>query len=255
MIPMRHLLELLIALGLVGFVACEGGEDFSLTPEIPCDTENPCPTGYSCRANKCIELGSLGEDETCTETIQCREGLVCREFACQGGCTDLYYLDDCEDGTWCKPVPGETITTDEGVVPAGECAPSECNPAAGDRCADDSACVALSEEVGFCLPYCAYGFDVDGYFDSCEDDGDFDYACQPMGLNSIPVCFPAGGSGAPGVGLPGCDAVWNPCRPGAICYNVVCRELCSEAQLNPCTTGQTCSVVGQRADLAFCRAD
>ncbi len=255
MIPMRYCLFVFLALGAFSSSGCDQGEEINLTPEIPCDADNPCPTGYSCRATKCVEFGSLGEDETCTETIQCEEGLVCRDFVCKGGCTDLWYLDDCSDREWCKPLVGETISTTEGEVPAGECAPSECNPGVSDRCVDGSACVAIAEDVGACLPYCEYGFDLAGYFDSCSDEDGIDYACQPMGLTSIPVCFPAGENDAPAVGLPGCDAVWNPCQPGAICYNVVCRELCAQAQLEPCGTGENCSSVGQRADLAFCRAD
>lgn len=252
---MRYCLSFFTALGLVAFLACGSGEEINLTQAIPCGEDNPCPGGYSCRVNKCVELGSLREDETCTLTDQCQEGLICRDYTCQPGCLDIWYLDDCQPGSWCKPVPGETVPTRDGELPAGECVPSECNPAVSDFCTGGPACVSIATDIGACLPYCEYSFDSDGYYDGCADDGGIDYACQPLGLTSVPVCFPAGVSGAPTVGLPGCDAVRNPCAGGNICFNVVCRQLCSEAQLDPCGTGEVCAAVGQRADLAFCRAD
>jgi hypothetical protein len=235
--------------------ACGGAEDVNLSNEIPCNEDTPCPTGATCLVNKCVTDGTLLANETCSQQEQCVEGLVCRDFVCDEGCTDLYYLDDCGDQTWCKPVPDSIIVTAQGEQPVGECSPSECNPSITAFCNDGSACVAIGTDIGACLPYCEYGFNNGAYFDTCTDSLDLNLACQPLGLTQVPVCMPAGGDEAPRVGLPGCDAVRNPCGAGSVCYDVVCRELCTSGQLDPCNPGQVCAPIGQRTDLSFCRAD
>jgi hypothetical protein len=250
-----YLLCGLLAGGAVG--ACQGEEDVQLSGEIPCSSDNPCPEGSSCLVNKCVGDGSLKEDQTCSRQQQCGDKLICFDFVCTLGCTDLYYLDECVDETWCKPTPGEVLVTASGEeVPVGQCAPSECDPQTETECEPNVACVAITETIGACLPYCEYGFAGGTYFDTC-DDTDANHACQPLGLTHAPVCMIAGGTTAPPVGAPGCDAVRNPCSPGSICFNVVCRRLCAETQPEParCEAGQTCATVGGRADLSYCRSE
>jgi hypothetical protein len=235
--------------------ACDDSADVSLGDARTCSSEQPCASGSTCLAGECVRDGSLVFGDSCNHEAQCGAALICHNFICKNGCSDVYYLDDCADPLWCKPVPGATIPTSDGEIPAGSCAPSECDPAEGERCEDGSACVAIAPHIGACLPYCEYGFMGDDYVDRCEDGFTNDLSCQPLGLNHIPVCLTPGDAGAPAVGEPGCDAIRNPCSAGAICVNVVCRALCTPGQADPCPAGESCTPVADRTDVAYCRAD
>lgn len=258
--PTRWILPLFacvagLTLVVAGGASCGSNEEISLSNEVPCNEHNPCPVGTTCLFDKCIAEGSILRGETCTEQAQCSGLLICRDFACNDGCADLYYLDHCTQQTWCKPVPGSELVINDVTLPAGECAPSECDPSDNsERCADGSACVAIAADVGACLPYCQYGVTGGAYFDTCTDDGRNDFACQPLGTNSIPVCLLAGDETGPTAGIPGCDAIRNPCQAGSVCFAVVCRKLCTASQINPCASGEICAPVGTRTDAAFCRA-
>lgn len=255
MIKRLPVLLALLPLVAISPLSCDGGDEANLSGDIPCSPDNPCGSGATCLNNRCVTNGSLKGGDTCSAQAQCGENLVCVDFVCTRGCTDLYHLDECVDETWCKPVPGSTLELESGdVVPLGECAPSECDPSQTTTCDDGNACVAITTTIGACLPYCQYGFQNDTYFDTCTDTAEVDNACQPLGLTNVPVCIPAGDSGAPAVGIAGCDAVRNPCAAGSICFNVVCRQLCTATQLSPCSVGEVCSTVGDRSDISYCKA-
>lgn len=244
----------LALLGATAGGAC-AGDDVGLTPEIPCAIDNPCPQGSSCLVNTCIGDATLEENEPCSIQRQCGENLVCLDFVCRTGCADLYYKDDCPNDDWCKPRSDITMVTSSGRrIPLGECAPSECDPSQVTFCQDGSACVAVTATIGACLPYCTYGFSNGEYVDTCEDTVENNYACQPLGLTKVPVCLPSGDAEAPALGEPGCDAVRNPCAEGSICFDVVCRRLCTNTQITPCPSGEACLPVGNRADVSYCSA-
>lgn len=246
---------LVSALALVA--GCSGSSHGSnLKPDLHCGSNADCGTDASCLANNCVTNGSLKAGQTCSQQDQCGKGLICHKFVCKPGCLDLYYLDDCADGTWCKPVPGASIQVSETQsIPVGSCAASECDPSSTTTCDDGSACVAISGTVGACLPYCEYGFNSDTYVDNCTDDPGVDDGCQPLGLTQVPVCLPKNDNDPPAVGSPGCDAIRAPCGAGAICVNVVCRQLCTTGQADPCGAGASCVRLGTRPDVFYCRAD
>lgn len=252
----RHMLGASLASCVAALsLTCAGDEDVSLSNEIPCGPTLACPEGASCLVEKCVNDGELLLDETCSLQKQCSEGLICRDFVCRQGCFDLYFIDDCTDQTWCKPLVDATISTADGEFAAGECSPSECDPSQTQTCADGTTCVSVAADVGACLPYCSYSFTGGAYSDGCNDVDGVDHACQPLGLTQVPVCLPVGTESAPAVDLPGCDIVRQPCAAGAICVAVVCRSLCAASQRDPCERGQRCIALGERTDVAYCRAD
>ena len=240
---------------LLGLTACGGTEEKTvLVPNKSCITHSDCDEGASCRVNYCVTDGSLDEGESCTEEQQCGAELVCNDFVCTQGCTDPYYVDDCQNQSWCRPVPGSYTQIHEGdLVALGECTPSECNPSETAWCDAQTACVAITADIGACLPYCEYGYVGATYEDTCTDS-DANYACQPMGLTQIPVCMPSDRDRAPlPAGDAGCDSVLRPCEEGAVCINVVCRQLCTEATfLDLCGVNSSCTSYGDRRDVYYC---
>jgi hypothetical protein len=249
-------MRLPFCLALSCALACDAEGGVDLGEANACSESNPCRGQATCLADRCIDDGSLIIGDTCNQEAQCGVGLVCHHFICKPGCTDVYYLDDCGEGLWCKPLEGASLPSEEGELPVGSCEPSECDPREGERCADpEIACVAISSDIGACLPYCSYGFTGATYDDTCTDGFELDSACQPLGLNRIPVCMEAGGDDAPAVGEPGCDAVFDPCAPGSVCINVVCRQLCTPGQAHPCPGEERCTPLGERLDIAYCKAE
>ena len=203
-VPLRGRTVFLLGAALAGG-ACSSS-DGVFTEHITCSEAQACPDTMSCLVSECIDDGVLGPGDTCSLPQQCEAGLVCKGFTCAEGCVDVYYKDQCTGETWCKPIPGETVALPDGTVPAGECAPKDCDPSQGGECGPGLACMVITATVGACLPYCEYGFSQGAYFDTCTDDleAGIDYACQPLGLTYVPVCMPSGGVGSPGVGVPGC---------------------------------------------------
>jgi hypothetical protein len=114
--------------------------------------------------------------------------------------------------------------------------------------------VAFAAYTGGCLPYCEYGFSSAKFQDNCLDPSGETRSCQPLGSNLAPVCLPAGDPEGPKAGDPGCHAVHNPCQPGTICLDVVCRTLCFPQEPGICAPGEVCIRLGERTDIAYCRA-
>ena len=237
---------LTLILLLVGASCSE--EDDVLTAFVKCAEDGSCRQGSTCLVDECVEDGALSLGESCAHENQCGDELTCHNLICKSGCARFYSIDDCIDDTWCKPIPDP----DQFI---GDCSPSECDPSTTDFCAEGVACVAFADHVGGCLPHCEYGFTSGIYGDECGDSLLTDRACQPLGIDFTLVCMPAGDNDSPGVGAPGCDPVRNPCQPGSTCVEVVCRELCFPDQPDACQVGETCALLGPRADVAYCRAD
>lgn len=246
MTPMR---KLWLVAGIALAAGCGDDGDEGLTPFVRCSPSGECPADTSCLIETCIVDGSLVIGDTCLLERQCGAGLACHNFICKPGCGEMYTLDDCPEGQWCKPVP-------DADPPVGECSPSECDPSAVELCTDGSACVGFSASVGGCLPYCEYGFASATYLDNCTDTFFDDLSCQPLGIDAVPICLPSGDpNSGPTIGDAGCHGVKNPCSVDAICIDVVCRRLCRPGQTEPCAVGESCTAHAGRADLFYCRAN
>jgi hypothetical protein len=235
------------ALLILLVVGCGSDEDDSLNTSIQCEADGSCPRGYSCLVAECIQAGSLEIGDTCLQEEQCGEQLTCHNFLCKPGCSRVYEIDDCPENEWCKPLA-------DASPPAGDCTPSECDPATTDFCDQTNVCVAFAIHTGGCLPYCEYGFTSGAYHDSCVDTFTDNFACQALGLNHAPVCLAGGNETGPGPGDAGCNFMSNPCQPSSTCINVVCRELCLPDVPNTCELGENCVPIGSRSDIAYCRA-
>jgi hypothetical protein len=240
--------RLVCIIALLSATGCGGTDDGNLSPFTKCGPAGECPAGSSCLATECVEDGSLEFGDTCLLEPQCGPGLACHNFICKYGCSRMFTVDDCPEGQWCKPIDGS-----DPLV--GRCGESECDPGLDLRCPDDSACVAFGEAVGGCLPYCEYGYATDTYQDSCVDPFGVDLSCQPVGLDSVPICLPSGDpDSGPAVGEPGCSGVYRPCGTEAVCIDAVCRQLCRPGQTSPCGPGETCVPHAGRSDLFTCQA-
>ena len=109
--------------------------------------------------------------------------------------------------------------------------------------------MAIASDVGTCIEGCDYTITLGGYRDSCSESGDA--FCQPLGLTLAPVCLHRDEEHMLEVGEPGCDPVFAPCVPAAICLDVVCRALCWPGQA-PCDDGFACAPLAGRNDIYYC---
>ena len=243
-------------LSLMLLAAC-GGQVEILSQSLPCVDSSDCPENETCLVNRCAPNGSVIQNDTCTDEDQCAEGLTCFGFQCVPGCSDVYQVDDCNDGQFCKPVDHSFVRNADGIRSmVGTCEPSECDPASSqEQCSAQERCVHITSSTGACVPGCSYGFAGGMYHDDCAPRDGVEHSCHPLGLNYAPVCLPSGDSDGPTAGQSGCETIQSPCYQGNICLNVVCRQMCQPGQTNPCPSSQSCIGLGDRTDVSYCKAD
>lgn len=232
--------------GFLFALLCSCQPQDNLRPRQDCASRQ-CPEGSTCLIDRCVKDGSIGQGEPCTDEAQCNTALSCRNFVCAPGCSRVYTIDDCGNGLWCKP---------QSEIPpyGGECSASECDPQTNLPCLAGQVCVAFAPGVGSCMDYCDYGFVGSSFVDNCVDLPGADRSCESVGIDYVPVCLPKAPASGPTIGYAGCDGIANPCMPGAVCVDVVCRKLCRQGQANSCSPGEACISVQQRDDLFYCRA-
>lgn len=243
------------AITVLCLAAC--GQNEVLSQSLPCVDDSDCPAAESCRVNRCVPHGTVVQDDTCTSEDQCAEGLICYGFQCVPGCSDVYRLDDCDAGLFCKPADHTFVLDDEGRRSmVGTCEPSECDPlASSNACPAGESCVRITNSTGACVTSCSYGFAGPMYHDDCAPRDGIEHSCHPLGLEFTPVCLPAGDSAALRAGVAGCSTIASPCYEGSICVNVVCRQMCHPSQTSPCPPGQRCITLAERADVSYCKAE
>lgn len=244
-----------LGLALQCFTACDS-DGTNLSRTIPCSEDIDCGSNHTCRINLCVENGSLGEDGTCTNELQCGDGLICYGSVCILGCRDIYHRDDCPDGQWCAPVDHRFVEDSEGFrTYTGLCQESECSPGDSSDCETPSRCLQVSRDVGACVLDCHYTFLDATCTDDCVDRDDVPHSCQVVGENQLSTCLPSGNTTSLSVGEPQCDTISRPCQLGQVCVNVVCRKLCHQIQGPPCNIGESCVSLGSQAELRYCKAD
>ena len=222
---------LIVVAGCAGVVGC------SLFVEHPsgvmwCNSEHPCPHGYSCDMFGCVRNGSVGPGEGCGRPIECAgyPDYTCgaEPFTCRKVCGDLLGAGGCDAGEYCRPEESRDWT--EWV---GTCMESECSALEG--CAG-AACVAVTSSVNACLERCEIVVAGNVYEDSCNDPAPRYRFCQPVGQADQPtlVCLwrlePTKAGPGPGEA---CDPWANPCGAGSACMgpsgSAICRAYCRTA--------------------------
>jgi hypothetical protein len=113
----------------------------------------------------------------------------------------------------------------------------------------------MGADTGACTLPCHYTFSEGTYSDNCDPVDQLPHACQVIGVNDTVACLPAGPPGGPGVNVAECDTIQYPCRPGHVCVDVVCRQLCNTSQPTPCPSGESCIRLHNASSLSFCKAD
>ncbi len=245
-----------VALWTLSLILACSSDKSDLSQNIPCESSSDCGSGQTCRIDTCVDNGTLVQDDTCSEDLQCGTGLICFGFQCVLGCRDIYHRDDCPEGQWCKPDTHHFVETPDGARSyIGECSPSECNPGQAGSCELGKQCTEMGPNNGACTLPCHYIFSEGSYSDNCQPVDQIPHACQVIGSNDTVACLPAGPPDGPSVNVAECDTIQHPCRPGHVCVDVVCRQLCNTSQSTPCPPGESCIRLNNASSLSFCKAD
>lgn len=171
-------------------------------PDAPaCSATNPCPTGFSCQNNQCVQ----NQQNTTCPAVPCQTGYTCQSGQCvqnqQTGCTtnaqcvsahgqgwicNLQTNECIEEDNSCQ---GDTQCTDDDLPRCitGEC--KECRPATEDvDCGEEQRCInnICEDRDDVVVPRCGDGIiypHPNGFIEQCDGTNLQFTSCTTQGFD------------------------------------------------------------------------